>query len=182
MRVIGITGTLGAGKGAVVDYLRQQHNFQWFSVRDFLLTEISRRGLPPDRDSMRNVANELRAQNSPSYIVEQLFSNAQQSGADCIIESVRTPGEVDALAAKPDFVLLAVDADMRMRYERVVVRGSETDQVDFETWKAQEESEMHNTDPNKQNLAECIRRANIKLENNGTLDELHEQVRLQLQL
>ena len=64
-RVIGITGTIGAGKGrhhiahaspkpafqtresgAIVDFLRQR-GFKWFSVRDFLLQEISKRGLPP---------------------------------------------------------------------------------------------------------------------------------------
>ena len=45
MRIVGITGTLGAGKGALVEYLQTRHDFKWFSVRAFLLREIEKRGL-----------------------------------------------------------------------------------------------------------------------------------------
>lgn len=53
---------------------------------------------------------------------------------------------------------------------------SKTAQVDFATWVAQEEREMANDDPAKQNLRACIERAHFKLRNNGSLDELHSQV------
>ena len=46
------------------------------------------------------VANELRATHTPSYIVEQLYYQALQTGTNCIIESIRTPGEVEALKHK----------------------------------------------------------------------------------
>ncbi|MDR0438308.1 MAG: AAA family ATPase, partial [Bacteroidales bacterium] len=50
--IIGITGTIGAGKGTIVDYLVSQKGFLHFSVRDFLSEEIERRGLPVNRDTM----------------------------------------------------------------------------------------------------------------------------------
>ena len=68
MLIIGITGTLGAGKGTIVDYLINNKGFQHFSVRGFLLQEIRKRDLPENRDSMVIVANDLRKQNSPSFI------------------------------------------------------------------------------------------------------------------
>ena len=34
--IIGITGTLGAGKGTVVDFLKEK-GFRHFSVRDYLI-------------------------------------------------------------------------------------------------------------------------------------------------
>ena len=37
--IIGITGTLGAGKGAVVEFLKQK-DFKHYSVRNFLIEEI----------------------------------------------------------------------------------------------------------------------------------------------
>ena len=124
MITIGITGTLGAGKGTIVDYLIKNRGFVHYSVRSFITEEINRRGLPVNRDSMTMVGNDLRAQHSPSWIVEQLYEQAQASGKNCIIESVRTAGEVEALRGKPNFYLFAVDADTKVRYERAVLRGT----------------------------------------------------------
>jgi hypothetical protein len=43
-----------------------------------LIEEIKKRNLPVDRDSMREVANDLRATYHPAYIVEQLYFQAEQ--------------------------------------------------------------------------------------------------------
>ncbi|MDP4291057.1 MAG: AAA family ATPase [Bacteroidota bacterium] len=176
MLIIGITGTLGAGKGTIVEYLTDHKGFKHFSVRAFLIVEIKKRGLIVNRDTMTRVANELRAQNSPSYIVDCLFEKAVASGENCVIESIRTPGEIDSLRNKGRFILLAVDADAAIRYERVVLRNSETDRISFDTFIDNEQREMNSDDPNKQNLHTCIQQADYVFSNNGTLDELTLQV------
>ena len=58
--IIGITGSFGAGKGAVAEYLVEHKGFKHLSVRTLLTKEIEKRGLPLDRDSMAAVANQLR--------------------------------------------------------------------------------------------------------------------------
>jgi dephospho-CoA kinase len=71
MIIIGITGTLGAGKGTIVDYLIQEEDFEHYSVRGFLLEEMKKMGMPENRDSMTRLANKLRAAFGPSYITDQ---------------------------------------------------------------------------------------------------------------
>lgn len=181
MITLGITGTLGAGKGTIVDYLVQQKGFVHYSVRAFITEEIQRRGLAVNRDTMTQVGNDLRAQHTPSWIVEQLYQQAAASGCNCIIESIRTPGEVTALRGKPNFYLFAVDADAKVRYERVVLRGSETDHIDYDTFLANEQREMQSDDPNKQNLSFCIREADYRFDNGGSIEQLHQQVEEVLQ-
>ena len=43
MIIIGITGTLGAGKGTIVDYLVKERGFVHYSVRAFITEEIEKR-------------------------------------------------------------------------------------------------------------------------------------------
>ena len=176
IRIIGITGTLGAGKGTVVEYLKEKYGFVHFSVRDFLKEEVLRRGMEPNRDSFTQVANELRAAHSPSYVTDCLYERAARQPHDAVIESIRTPGEIDSLQAKGNFRLWAVDADPEIRYRRAVLRNSETDHVTYETFLANERREMTSTDPNKQNLSVCISRADTVLQNNGDLAALYQAV------
>ncbi len=174
--IIGITGTLGAGKGTIVDYLTENQGFRHYSVRSFLIKEIEKRGLEVNRDSMTSVANDLRALNSPSFIVDQLFVEASETEGNAVIESIRTPGEVESLKQNGDFYLFAVDADPEIRYERILARKSETDNVSFEEFKANEEREMTSTDPHKQNLLKCREMADFVLNNDGSLKDLHHQI------
>lgn len=176
MKIIGITGTLGAGKGTIVDYLTQHHGFRHFSVRGYLTKLIVAKGGEVNRDTLVATANELRAQNTPSFIAEELYREAAESGQDCIIESIRTVGEINALHAKGNFTLFAVDADQKVRYGRIVERASETDKVTFEIFAGNEAREMNSDDPNKQNLAACMRMADYRFTNDGSFDGLYRQV------
>lgn len=176
MIVIGITGTLGAGKGTIVEYLVEKKGFVHYSVRAYLIEEIERRGMPVNRDSMVVVANDLRTRNSPSFVTDQLYERALKSGQNCVIESIRTPGEVESLRSKGRFYLFAVDADPKVRYERIFARNSETDKIDFETFLENEKREMDADDPNKQNLRKCIEMADFVFLNEGSIQSLNEKV------
>lgn len=176
--IIGITGTIGAGKGTIVDYLVEKFSFHHYSVRQFLIEEAQKRGMPLNRDVYVAIANELREQNSPSYITDQLHTIAIENGGNAVIESIRTPGEIASLKVKGNFYLMAVDAEPHLRYERIIVRNSETDQITFETFVENEKREMTATDPNKQNLSECIRLADFVLRNDHDISDLHQQVDL----
>lgn len=176
MIILGITGTLGAGKGTIVEYLQKSFGFDHYSVRAYLIEEIIKRGMPNNRDSMVTVANDLRAKNSPSYVTDQLFLEARESGNNCIIESIRTTGEVSSLQKNENFFLIAVDADPKIRYERIKIRASETDRISFDTFVSNEEREMTSSDPNKQNLKKCIEMADFRVDNNGDIGQLETQV------
>lgn len=176
MIIIGITGTLGSGKGTIVKYLVKEKAFIHYSVREYLLKEIRDKNLPENRDSMVMVANELRKNNSPSFITDQLYEQASKQLHNVIIESIRTPGEAESLRSKGAFYLFAVDADPETRYDRIKLRNSETDQIDYDTFIANEKREMTTTDPNKQNLKKCREMADYIFLNNGNRDDLFQAV------
>ena len=172
--IIGITGTLGAGKGTVVEYLKTK-GFRHFSARAFFTEEVEKRRLPVNRDSMTMVANDLRATHGPGYFAETAVARAQAEGGDVVIESIRAIGEAEYLKTH-GALLWAVDADIKTRYERITLRASETDTVSFDKFVSDEEREFANTDPVKQNIAGVIKMADAVFSNNGTEAELFAQV------
>jgi len=180
MKIIGITGTIGAGKGTIVDYLVKNYGFKHYSVRSYLIQEAEKQNLPLNRDTYVQLANHLREIHSPSFIIDELYKEAAKNGENAIIESIRTPGEIASLRAKDNFSLWAVDADPKVRYERIFARQSETDQISFDTFLSNEQREMNAQDPTKQNLAECIRQADVLFENNGDFERLYRQVEVSL--
>jgi len=173
--IIGITGTLGAGKGTIGEYLATKYGFNYFSARDVWNEEIARRGLPSNRDTMTATANDLRAQHGSHYFAEGALARAQKLGGNAVFESIRTIGEAEYLKSH-GALLWAVDADINKRYERIMLRASETDKVSFEKFVADEEREMRSDDPNKQNLAAVRNLADHIFYNNGTQEELFKQV------
>lgn len=177
--IIGVTGTNGAGKGTVVDYLKGK-GFTHYSVRECLVKEIERRGMPVDRNSMNVVGNELRAQHGAGYFAEQLLGQALGGDANAVIESIRTPGEAQFLQSR-GAVIWAVDADRQARYERSVLRGTGTDHVTFEEFCMQEDRELASPDSHKHNVSAVMQMADAILYNNGPVEELFAQVDVALQ-
>ncbi|NCN51860.1 AAA family ATPase [archaeon] len=174
--IIGITGTMCAGKGTIVEFLKSK-GFKHYSVRDFLVEEIKKRELSVNRDSMILVGNYLREKNSPSYIAEKLYERAKNNGGDAIIESLRAVGEVETLKNKGNFYLFSVDAPIEVRYKRSQSRNlSESDLVSFEKFVSQEEKEMENDDPSKQNISACMQISDFHFVNDEAIEELYKQV------
>ena len=169
--IIGITGSFGAGKGCVADYLVNQKGFTHFSARSFITKEIERRGLPVNRDSMIEVANDLRKEGGPTFIFEQLVQSAKDHGGNAVVESVRAVAEAQYIKEQGG-VVLGIDADPVIRYERIVKRGNETDHVSFEEWRDQEIRESNPDDPTKQDIFGALRESDYVIMNTNSVDAL----------
>lgn len=172
--IVGITGTNGSGKGELATYLVSK-GFVHLSVRSFLEKEIKARNVSHDRDSVRIIANELRQMYGPTYIIASLLNEAHLAGTDVVIESVRCPAEAE-LFKNVGLYLLAVDADVEVRYGRISARGSATDYVSREKFNAQEKAEAEGVEPWDLRIPQCVAQAHFTFHNNRSLDTLHVNI------
>lgn len=173
--IIGVAGSFGAGKGAVVEYMIREKGFKHYSASGLIKEEIERRGLPMNRDTMIVVANELRKEYGPTHLVEKMYRSATQEGGDAVLESLRAVAEVQKIKELGGTVI-GIDAESRIRYERAFKRGTEKDSVSYEKFLAQEKAESNPDDPAKQDVFSALKESDFILSNNGTLEELHTQI------
>ena len=174
--LIGITGTDGSGKGAVVDYLVETTGFTHYSARAIWEEEFVKRGIESNRANMRLVANEMRAKYGNDFLVTYYLGKQEETGVtNVVIESIRTTAEADTLKTNGG-ILLAVDAEQSVRYARITARGSSSDKISLEEFTKHEELEMNDPDPNGMQKAKVMEMADYTMMNEGTLEELHAQI------
>lgn len=176
MLIFGITGTNGAGKGVVVDYLKTK-GFTHFSNSGYISEELVRRGMELSRPNMRLVGNEFREKHGAGYMAKMAIKKAEEAGVEKMVnEAIRSTGEAKEIINAGGHLLL-VDADRKIRYERIFNRKSGKDLIDFDTFVEQEEREWYASEgAHDMDMKAVMDMADYKIQNDGSLDELHQQI------
>ena len=169
--IIGLTGKNGSGKTAVSDYLKSR-GFEYYSLSDEIRREIRGRGLEITREILIDVGNELREKFGPGVLAERILRNLG-SDQNYVIDSIRNPQEVEALRRRSDFTLLAIEADQKTRFERSRARGRESAAQTFQQFVEEETRELDSNNPANQQLQATRQKADLVVNNDGTLEELH---------
>jgi dephospho-CoA kinase len=144
MLIIGVAGTNGSGKDTIAKVLSEKHDFYAASATDMLGAELTRRGLPHERENKRTVSAEWRREHGLGVIVDKAVEEAKTAGyTKLVVGSLRNPGEVDKVHELGGEVIW-VDSDPRVRYDRIQKnnRGRVEDAKTYEQFLAEEEVEM----------------------------------------
>ena len=176
--IIGLTGRFAAGKGEVARYLMER-GFRYYSLSDVLREELRRRGEEITREKLTQLGNELRAHEGSDVLARRVMAMLDPNH-HAVVDSIRHPSEVATLRQLDSFSLVFVDAEAEVRFARLRARGREQDPESWEKFREMEDAEVAGSG-NRQQLAEVERLADFTLLNNGTLEELHQQIDEMLQ-
>ena len=149
------------------------HGFAIHSLSDVVRDEATRQGLDHTRDSLIATGVRLRSEGGAGALARKILPRLQGPSA---VDSIRSPGEVAVLRALPRFVLLGVDAPQAIRFERSRLRGREGDGATPEEFAAKEARENTTTEAGQQLLA-TLALADLVVDNNGSIEDLHRKVR-----
>ncbi len=172
MKVIGIVGMPGSGKGefsAVADEL----GIPVVVMGDVIREEVKKEGLPPVDASMGVIARRLREQYGMAAIAHVCIPVIEsQNSSVVLIDGIRGDAEVREFADHfPDFILIAIDSPLDTRFDRLKVRGRSDDLKDITELSARDERES------SFGLQKAINLATMRVQNTGTLDEYRQNVR-----
>lgn len=176
MKLYGIAGTNGAGKDSVGEMLAERHGFLFASATEMFLSDLKLRSWPPDREHKSKLSAEWRREFGMGVIVDKavkLFNEIPDKYQGLIVGSLRHNGEADRIHELGG-QMIWVDAEPRVRYDRIQKNLAEREgthvEVDktFEEFLAEQEREMHPTgDAATLNMAAVKERCDIFIENNG---------------
>lgn len=173
--ILGVAGPYGAGKGEVVAYL-EARSFYAYSLSDVLRDELRARGESETRERMIALGNELRAKGGPAALAERLLARLAPD-RNYVIDSIRHPAEVEALRRHGrGFKLIWVDADPRLRLERLRSRARPGDPESLDALLEQEGRERRGGGESAQQLDAVEKLADYRLRNEGALAVLHAGV------
>lgn len=168
----GLVGRNGSGKSTVCQYLMEK-GFLYLSLSDMLRQEARSRGLVEERDVLRTLGNELKAADGLAVLAERAYAKFKNE-EKVVFDSIRHPLEASYLKSQ-GVVLLGVDVDVRVRFERIKQRRSPTDHVDFETFLQHDQAEESGRSVG-QSIQETLDLCSFVIDNNGTYDDLYKKM------
>jgi len=165
--IIGLTGSARSGKDTVANYLVKDYGFKHFDFyRDVLLKEMKKRKLEPTKQNASKLGDELRKEKGRGVMAELLFPKIDAE--DAVITGIRSPEEVELFRSKtPKFHLIMIEAPAETRYER----RDETEEGSYKEFLTRDERDFKN-----KGMEAVFLMADYAIENDGTVEELHEKV------
>jgi dephospho-CoA kinase len=172
IRLVGLTGTNGAGKGEVASFF-EKRGYTYYSLSDLIREELQKKGEEPTRDNLIKIGNALRKKSGADILARRVMRKVRDKA---VIDSIRNPKEVEYLKKQKNFILIAVDAPAAMRYERVKKRGRQESASTLQEFIQKEEEERSDSEKEQQ-LQNCMRMADVVVTNDGTLEDLHRKLK-----
>jgi len=170
-KIIGLTGTNGAGKGEAAAFF-QKKGFTCFSLSDLIREELESEGLESTRDNLIKKGNDLRQAFGPDILARRVMARVKERA---VIDSIRNPEEIRFLKAQKNFTLLAINAPAELRFERVRKRGRIESASTLEDFINKEAEEM-TQDKMGQQLHICLEMADWTIVNDGSLDSFYSKL------
>ena len=179
--LIGLTGRNASGKSTIVNWFSKK-GLETSSCSDSIRAWLAEQNIEPTRDALIEGGRELRRKGGAGILAEMLLEILD--GKNAVVDSIRTPGEVEALRKRDDFILIEVRANTETRWKRLQSRARTGDPLDKETFLKQERAEAEAKDDAGQALNATAELADLVILNDGTekellddLEELYQKLR-----
>jgi len=172
--IIGLTGKNAAGKGEIAKHL-QDKGFIYFSLSDALRDEATKQSLNHSRDVLIKLGTEMREKYGNGILAKRINEKIRQNKGNFVVDSIRNPGEVEELKKNDGLILIGVDADVKIRFERLMKRKRAGDSQTFEEFMDHEKKE-NNNEGSGQQLDICLKMADKIISSNGAIEEANNDL------
>lgn len=171
--IIGLVGEIASGKDTVADYLVKKYRAQKVSFSQPLRDTLERLHLPQTRENLMKLGVALRQTYGQDLLSKVIVSEVEQARAKIIIlPNVRLESDLVYLKDQPGFILIGINTDPKIRYQRLTQRNQNLDDQ-TKTWKQFQADQKLSTEIHIKKIA---KKAKYQIDNNGNLPQLYQQL------
>ncbi|MFC1483376.1 deaminase [Candidatus Margulisiibacteriota bacterium] len=172
--IIGLTGKNASGKGIAADFFTR-NGCTYISLSDFLRDELKKQRKKITRDNLIVIGREIREKYGPGYLAQRAVDSFE-AGQNYVVDSIRSPFEVEVLQKAKNFSLIATEAKPKIRFTRIHERNRESDPKTYEEFIALEKEEAVSKDKSGQDLDATIKKADKKIANNNSIEKFEKKL------
>ncbi len=175
--VLGVTGESGGGKETFAKLLETTvapHSVKLIRSSDILKETLVKWGLDTSRENYSKVSIAMRSTFGEDVLPNAIRDVVMESPEEIIIlDGLRWPADVEMLRSIPGNKLVYITASPEVRFERTRQRQEKVGESETDFQKFLKESQT----PADKAVPELGKQADVKIENNGTLEEFQAKVR-----
>ena len=171
--ILGLAGEIASGKGTTAKYICEKHNGSSHRFSTALRDVADRMYLEKNRENLQKISTIFRENFFDDILSSVIAKDVEHDEHEIIaIDGVRRLADITYLQKIPGFKLVYIETDMKKRYERIITRGENTDDITktFEDFQKDHKREAERQIKDLKNKAEYV------INNNGSLEELYKQV------
>ncbi|MBW2975091.1 AAA family ATPase [Candidatus Woesearchaeota archaeon] len=171
--IIGLTGTMGSGKGEIVRYLKTK-GFECHVYSDILREIAKQRNIEPARANLQKLGASIKNKSKNKGILSRkLLKKIKTDKA--VVDGIRNKDEIAELKKGKETYIIGVTAPQKLRFKRLRKRKREGDPKTFHEFKKLDNLENRGKTKG-QEINDCLKMADFKVMNNSSIEQLKNKV------
>ena len=173
MKLLCVTGKRGSGK-SVITKIASRHGIRSVEMHEPVYDAMTKRNIPLTHENIIKFSEGLREKKDFGIVAKMMLKKIRKERMKdniLVICGIRHPDEVREFRKRYDCLFLAIDADPKIRFKRIMARAKKEDPKTIEQFikKEQNENKMLGID-------KAMKPADVTITNNKGIREFSEKL------
>jgi len=143
-------------------------------------SEAEKKNGSVDRKVMQDIGNDMKQKYGAHILAKMAVEYLGKDKQLTIVDGIRNPAEVEYLKKKfgDDFKLIAIDAPIETRFNRILEREDTRDPKNFDEFKVVDERDQGKDEPSHgQRVGDCMKMADHTIDNDSSFEDLYSKLK-----
>lgn len=172
-KIIGLVGHIACGKGTISEYLEKNYKASTYRFSTILRDVLNRLHIELTRENLQDISTLLRQRFGEDLLAKVMANDVKNDNTEIIVvDGIRRMADIKYLSELDNFILVSIEAEPKIRYERLVKRNENTGDSTktFQEFLRDQEKEADAEIP------EVMKNAKAITNNDSDFEELYKQI------